>query len=43
VLEFEYIEGQNLVIEYRSADGHDEPSPNLATELVRLNVDSVSR
>jgi putative tryptophan/tyrosine transport system substrate-binding protein len=39
--EFEYIEGQNLVIEYRSAYGHNERFPNLATELVRLNVDLI--
>jgi putative ABC transport system substrate-binding protein len=39
--EFEYIEGRNLVIEYRSADGHNERFPNLATELARLNVDLI--
>ena len=39
--EFEYIEGQNLVIEYRSADGHNERFLNLATELARLNVDLI--
>jgi putative ABC transport system substrate-binding protein len=39
--EFEYIEGQNLVIEYRSADGHNERFPNLAAELARLNVDLI--
>jgi putative tryptophan/tyrosine transport system substrate-binding protein len=39
--EFEYIEGQNLVVEYRSADGHNERFPNLATELARLNVDLI--
>jgi putative ABC transport system substrate-binding protein len=39
--EFEYIEGQNLVIEYRSAYGHNERFPNLATELVGLNVDLI--
>jgi putative tryptophan/tyrosine transport system substrate-binding protein len=39
--EFEYIEGQNLVIEYRSADGHNERFPNLATELARLNMDLI--
>src|ERR1700737_3575932 len=38
---FEHIEGQNLVIEYRSADGHNERFPNLATELARLNVDLI--
>jgi putative ABC transport system substrate-binding protein len=34
-----YVEGQNLVIEYRSADGHAERFPDLALELVRLKVD----
>jgi putative ABC transport system substrate-binding protein len=37
--ELGYVEGQNLVIEYRSADGRDERFPDLATELVRLKVD----
>jgi putative ABC transport system substrate-binding protein len=36
-----YVEGQGFVIEYRSADGHDERFPALATELVRLNVDLI--
>jgi putative tryptophan/tyrosine transport system substrate-binding protein len=39
--EFEYIEGRNLVIEYRSADGHNERFPNMATELARLKVDMI--
>jgi putative ABC transport system substrate-binding protein len=39
--DLEYIEGQNLIIEYRSADGHNERFPNLATELARLNVDLI--
>jgi putative tryptophan/tyrosine transport system substrate-binding protein len=30
-----YIEGQNVTIEYRSADGHVERFPQLAEELVR--------
>jgi putative tryptophan/tyrosine transport system substrate-binding protein len=36
-----YIEGQNLVIEYRWAEGRDERLPNLAAELVRLKVDVI--
>jgi putative tryptophan/tyrosine transport system substrate-binding protein len=36
-----YVEGKNLVIEYRSADGRDERFAGLATELVRLNVDLI--
>lgn len=34
-----YVEGRNLVIEYRSADGRPERFPGLAFDLVRLNVD----
>jgi putative ABC transport system substrate-binding protein len=30
-----YVEGQNLVIEYRSADGHADRFQALALELVR--------
>jgi ABC-type uncharacterized transport system substrate-binding protein len=33
-----YVEGRNLVIEYRSADGRAERFPNLASELVRLKM-----
>jgi putative tryptophan/tyrosine transport system substrate-binding protein len=36
-----YVEGRNLVIEYRSADGNAERFPNLAAELVRLHVDLI--
>ena len=36
-----YAEGRNLIIEYRSADGHGERFPDLAAELVRLNVDVI--
>src|SRR5829696_4738114 len=34
-----YVEGQNLIIEYRSADGRAERFPDLASGLVRLKVD----
>jgi len=34
-----YIEGQNLVMEYREAAGQYERFPDLAAELVRLKVD----
>jgi putative ABC transport system substrate-binding protein len=34
-----YIEGQNVVIEWRSAMGHYDRLAGLAQELVRLNVD----
>ena len=36
-----YVEGQNIVIEYRAADGKLERFPTLATELVRLQVDLI--
>jgi ABC-type uncharacterized transport system substrate-binding protein len=39
--ELGHIEGRNLVIEYRSADGRSERFPELATELVRLNCDLI--
>ena len=39
--ELGYVEGQNLVIEYRSADGRAERFPDLAGELVRLKVDVI--
>ena len=37
--ELGYVEGQNILIEYRSAEGHPERLPGLAAELVRLKVD----
>jgi len=39
--ELGYVDGQNVVIEYRSSDGNQERFPELALELVRLNVDVV--
>jgi putative ABC transport system substrate-binding protein len=33
-----YVEGQNLMLEYRYADGNLEQLPPFAAELVRLNV-----
>ena len=36
-----YVEGQNLVIEYRSADDRPERLSDLATELVRLKIDVI--
>ena len=34
-----YVEGQNLIIAYRGAEGKDERLPDLAAELVGLHVD----
>ena len=37
--ELGYVEGRNLVIEWRSAEGKSERLPELAAELVRLKLD----
>ncbi len=39
--ELGYVEGQNLVFEYRSAKGKRERLPEVAAELVRLKVDVI--
>src|SRR5215468_9686827 len=39
--ELGYIEGQNIAIEYRYANGKNDRLPGLATELVRLKVDII--
>jgi putative ABC transport system substrate-binding protein len=39
--ELGYVEGQNYVIEYRSAKGKRERLPEVAAELVRLKVDVI--
>jgi putative ABC transport system substrate-binding protein len=39
--ELGYVEGHNLVIEYRSAEGHVDRAPALAAELVRLKVEVI--
>jgi ABC-type uncharacterized transport system substrate-binding protein len=36
-----YVEGQNIVIEYRAAEGRIGHFPALATDLVRLKVDLI--
>src|SRR5437016_4933502 len=36
-----YVEGQNLLMEYRWAEGKEERLPDLAAELVRLPVDVI--
>ena len=39
--ELGWIEGQNIVIEYRYAEGRVDRLPALAAELVRMNVDLI--
>jgi putative ABC transport system substrate-binding protein len=39
--ELGYVEGQNIIIDYRFADGKFDLLPQLATELVQLNVDVI--
>ena len=36
-----YIEGQNIVVEYRAAEGRFDRLPALASELVQLKVDVI--
>src|SRR5262249_28057176 len=36
-----YIEQQNLIIEYRSAEGRGERFADLAADLLRLNIDVI--
>ena len=36
-----YVEGRNLIIEYRSADGRGERFPGLVMDLLRLKVDVI--
>jgi len=39
--ELGYAEGQNLIIEFRNAEGRTDRLPGLAAEMVSLNVDVV--
>ncbi len=39
--ELGYVEGRNISIEYRWAEGRDERLPGLAADLVRLRVDVI--
>lgn len=39
--ELGYVDGRNLVIEYRSSEGRDERYAALAAELVRMEVDVI--
>jgi putative ABC transport system substrate-binding protein len=40
--ELGWVDGQNIVIEYRWAEGHPDRLPGLADELVRLKVDVIA-
>jgi len=39
--ELGWVEGQNIVIEYRNAEGRSDRLPDLAAELVRLKADVI--
>jgi putative ABC transport system substrate-binding protein len=39
--ELGYVEGKNILIEYRFAEGHADRLPGLATELARLKIDAI--
>src|SRR5260370_1223627 len=39
--ELGYVEGRNISIEWRSSEGRVDRLPDLAAELVRLNVDVI--
>ena len=39
--ELGYVEGKNIIVEYRYAEGKFERLPDLAAELVRLKVDVI--
>jgi ABC-type uncharacterized transport system substrate-binding protein len=36
-----YVEGQNIVIEYRNAEGKENRLSDVAAELIRLKVDII--
>jgi len=40
--ELGYVEGENLIVEYRTANGNTEQLPELAADLVRARVDLIA-
>src|SRR4051812_9204678 len=36
-----YVEGKNLIIDYRSADGRSDRLPGLVSQLISLNPDVI--
>ena len=39
--EFGYVEGENILVEYRYAEGRQDRVPSLVNELVQLKVDAL--
>jgi putative tryptophan/tyrosine transport system substrate-binding protein len=39
--ELDWVEGQNIAFEYRSADGKEDALPKIAAELVQLRLDAI--
>jgi putative tryptophan/tyrosine transport system substrate-binding protein len=39
--EFGYLEGANLIVDYRSAEGRHERLPTLVSDLIRFNPDVI--
>src|SRR5215510_7330352 len=39
--ELGYVEGQNIVVEWRWADGREDRLPDLAAELVQIKVNAI--
>ncbi len=39
--ELGYLDGQNIILEYRSSEGRDDQLPALAADLVSLHVDII--
>src|SRR6516165_7323989 len=39
--EYGWVEGQNIIVEYRFAEGRDDALPAIAAELARLRLDVI--